>query len=144
MATAEQTLTPEMAAAFRAVMLDGVTRELEITKKVLAAIPDAKAQYKPDPHARTAWELAWHLSRVSQQSQHPPPRSACNLPPSDGLQVPVHLRGQLRRAVAGNSARDQRGLIVFEATWKPPRGAAFFIAQPRVVVPDIGRTSGRR
>jgi uncharacterized damage-inducible protein DinB len=67
MATAEQTLTPEMAAAFRAVMLDGVTRELEITKKVLAAIPDAKAQYKPDPHARTAWELAWHLANSDVQ-----------------------------------------------------------------------------
>jgi hypothetical protein len=67
MATAQQTLTPEMAAGFRAVMLDGVTRELEITKKVLAAIPDSKAQYKPDPNARTAWELAWHLANSDVQ-----------------------------------------------------------------------------
>jgi len=67
MATAQQALTPEMAAAFCAVMLDGVTRELEITKKVLAAIPDAKAQYKPDPNARTAWELAWHLANSDVQ-----------------------------------------------------------------------------
>ena len=56
-----------MAAGFRQVMLDGVTRELEITKKVLAAIPDAKAQYQPDPHARTAWELAWHLANTDVQ-----------------------------------------------------------------------------
>jgi uncharacterized damage-inducible protein DinB len=67
MANEQQALTPEMAAGFRAVMLDGVTRELEITKKVIAAIPDAKAQYKPDPHARTAWELAWHLANSDVQ-----------------------------------------------------------------------------
>ncbi len=67
MATAQQALTPEMAAGFRAVMLDGVTRELETTKKVLAAIPDAKAEYRPDPHARTAWELAWHLANTDVQ-----------------------------------------------------------------------------
>jgi uncharacterized damage-inducible protein DinB len=67
MANEQQALTPQMAAAFRAVMLDGVTRELEITKKVLAAIPDSKAQYKPDPNARTAWELAWHLANSDVQ-----------------------------------------------------------------------------
>jgi hypothetical protein len=31
MATAQQGLTPEMAAGFREVMLDGVTRDLEIS-----------------------------------------------------------------------------------------------------------------
>jgi uncharacterized damage-inducible protein DinB len=67
MATAQQAFTPEMAANSCEVMLDGVIRELEITKKVLAAIPDAKAQYKPDPHARTAWELAWHLANSDVQ-----------------------------------------------------------------------------
>ena len=68
MATTAQTgLTPEFAAGFRQVMLDGVTRELETTKKVLAAIPDAKAQYQPDPHARTAWDLAWHLANTDVQ-----------------------------------------------------------------------------
>jgi len=67
MATAQQALTPQMAAGFCEVMLDGVTRELEITKKVISAIPDGKAQYRPDPHARTAWELAWHLANSDVQ-----------------------------------------------------------------------------
>jgi len=67
MATAQQALTPEMAAGFCQVMLDGVTGELEITKKVLSAIPDDKAQYRPDPNARTAWELAWHLANTDVQ-----------------------------------------------------------------------------
>ena len=68
MATTTQSgLTPEFALAFQQVMLDGVTRELETTKKVLAAIPDGKAQYRPDPNARTAWELAWHLANSDVQ-----------------------------------------------------------------------------
>ena len=67
MATAQQALTPAMAAGFCQVMLDGVTGELEITKRVLAAVPDDKAQYRPDPHARSAWELAWHLANTDVQ-----------------------------------------------------------------------------
>lgn len=59
--------TPEFALAYRAMMLDGVARELEITKRVIAAIPEAKRDYRPDPHARTAWELAWHLANTNVQ-----------------------------------------------------------------------------
>jgi uncharacterized damage-inducible protein DinB len=62
-----QGLSPEFALGFRAVMLDGVTRELETTKKVLAAIPDAKSDFRPDPSARTAWELAWHIANTDVQ-----------------------------------------------------------------------------
>jgi len=65
--SAEQCLTPEFAASFRQVMLDGVTRELETTKKVIAAIPDSKSDYRPDPNARSAWELAWHLANTDVQ-----------------------------------------------------------------------------
>ena len=65
--TAQPGLTPEFASGVRDMMLDGVTRELETTKKVLAAIPDAKAQYRPDPNGRTAWELAWHLANTDVQ-----------------------------------------------------------------------------
>ena len=59
--------TPEFALGMRQAMLDGVLRELEITKRVLAAIPDARSDYRPDPHARTAWELAWHLANTDVQ-----------------------------------------------------------------------------
>jgi uncharacterized damage-inducible protein DinB len=65
--SAAQGLTPEFAAGYRAMMLDGVTRELEITKKVLAAIPDSKKDYRHDPNCRTAWELAWHLANTDVQ-----------------------------------------------------------------------------
>jgi uncharacterized damage-inducible protein DinB len=59
--------TPEFAATYCAMMLDGVAREMEITKKVLGAVPDAKSDYRPDPHARTARELAWHIANTDVQ-----------------------------------------------------------------------------
>ena len=46
MATAQQGPTPEFALAYRDIMLMGLTNELQATKKVLAAIPDAKRDYK--------------------------------------------------------------------------------------------------
>ena len=59
--------TPDFVLAYRAMMLDGVANEVEITKKVIAAIPDGRRDYRPDPHARTAWELAWHLANTDVQ-----------------------------------------------------------------------------
>jgi uncharacterized damage-inducible protein DinB len=62
-----QQITPEFVLGFRAVMLDGFKREAETTRKVIAAIPDAKSDYRPDPNARTAKELAWHLANTDVQ-----------------------------------------------------------------------------
>ena len=59
--------TPEFALGYRQIMLDGLRREVETTKKVIAAVPDAKSTYKPDPNARTAWELAWHTANTDVQ-----------------------------------------------------------------------------
>ena len=67
MATAQQGPTPEFAVAYRDAILQGFDNEVQITKKVLAAIPDAKRDYRPDPNARTAWELAWHLANTDIQ-----------------------------------------------------------------------------
>jgi uncharacterized damage-inducible protein DinB len=58
----QQALSLEFALAYRSMMLDGIVREAECTKKVIAAVPDAQSHYKPDPHARTAKELASHLA----------------------------------------------------------------------------------
>jgi uncharacterized damage-inducible protein DinB len=62
-----QGMPAEFALGYRQMMLDGLGRELEITKNVIAAIPDDKSTYRPDPHARTAWELAWHLANTDVQ-----------------------------------------------------------------------------
>lgn len=60
-------MTPDFAAGFRAIMLDGISREVEITKKVLAAVPDEKSDYRPDSNARSARELAWHIANTDVQ-----------------------------------------------------------------------------
>lgn len=62
-----QGLTPEFVLAYRAMMLDGIQGEAEVTKRVIAAVPDAKSDYKPDPNARTAKELAWHIANTDIQ-----------------------------------------------------------------------------
>ena len=62
-----QGLSPEFALGYRAMMLDGVVREAACTKKVIAAIPDEKSDYRPDPNARSAKELAWHLANSDIQ-----------------------------------------------------------------------------
>jgi len=67
MSAPQPSLSPEFAAGLREIMLQGLARELETTKKVLAAIPDDKRNYRPDPKSRTAWELAWHLASSDVQ-----------------------------------------------------------------------------
>jgi uncharacterized damage-inducible protein DinB len=54
--------TPEFAVAFTTFMLDSMEREMEVTHKVLAAVPEAQREFRPDPKSRTAFELAWHLA----------------------------------------------------------------------------------
>ena len=60
-------LTPEFACAYRDMMIEGLNGEMQITRKVIAAVPDAASHYKPDPHARTARELAWHIANSDVQ-----------------------------------------------------------------------------
>ncbi|HZQ95268.1 MAG TPA: DinB family protein [Candidatus Sulfotelmatobacter sp.] len=62
-----QGMTPEFAAGLCAMMLDGIQREVECTKRVIAAVPDNKSDYRPDPNARTAKELAWHIANTDVQ-----------------------------------------------------------------------------
>ena len=67
MSAPQPSLSPEFAAGLRDIMVQGLARELETTKKVLAAIPNDKRDYRPDPKSRTAWELAWHLASSDVQ-----------------------------------------------------------------------------
>jgi uncharacterized damage-inducible protein DinB len=60
--------TPEFAETYCQMMLDGLANEVEITKRVLAAVPESECDgYRPDPHARNARELAWHIANTDIQ-----------------------------------------------------------------------------
>jgi len=41
---------------------DYTRKEMPVTKGVIDAVPESRKEYRPDPKARTANELAWHLA----------------------------------------------------------------------------------
>jgi len=67
MATPQQGPSPEFAVTYRDMMLAGFQNEVKTTKKVLEAIPEGKREFKPDPQARSAWDLAWHIANTDVQ-----------------------------------------------------------------------------
>src|SRR5260370_20713698 len=57
------TPSTDFASGFREMLLDDYTRkEMPTTKPVIAAIPESRKEYRPDPKARSARQLAWHLA----------------------------------------------------------------------------------
>lgn len=59
--TSAPTVDPKFATQLRDHYCDMIAMEVPHTKRVLAAIPADKKSYKPDPHARTAHDLAEHI-----------------------------------------------------------------------------------
>jgi len=57
-------ISTEYAVTTRDWALAGFEREMMATKRVIAAIPEDKKHWKPDPKAKTAEELAWHIASV--------------------------------------------------------------------------------
>ena len=58
------TLQPEQATLLLQQALGTLMREHETTRKVIEAIPVDKGDYRPDPFAKTADELAWHIANA--------------------------------------------------------------------------------
>ncbi len=57
-------MSPDFLLALRGVFLQSFASEHPVTKKVIAAIPDENHDYRPDPKAKTAIELGWHIASV--------------------------------------------------------------------------------
>jgi uncharacterized damage-inducible protein DinB len=55
-------MQPEHATILRNFCIPMLEQEAKTTRKVIAAIPENKRDYKPDPSARSAFDLAWHLA----------------------------------------------------------------------------------
>lgn len=56
-------LTADQARLFvHTLLLEMVKRESHTTKSVLAAVPNAHLDYRPDPNAKTAQELVRHIA----------------------------------------------------------------------------------
>ena len=54
-------ITPEQATFLLQYQLPSVKNEHRTTAAVIAAIPNARGEYRPDPQSKTAVELAWHV-----------------------------------------------------------------------------------
>jgi uncharacterized damage-inducible protein DinB len=54
-------MTPDQAKFLLAVTLPIIKTEHETTKRVIEAIPLEKDDYRPEPVAKSALELAWHI-----------------------------------------------------------------------------------
>ena len=60
-------LTPEHAAFLLQLELPAQKNEHATTKRVIEAIPLDKGDYRPDPHSKTALELAWHITAAEHR-----------------------------------------------------------------------------
>jgi uncharacterized damage-inducible protein DinB len=57
-------MNPEQAAFVAQLYIQGLENEYKITGRVLAAVPENKKDFRLDPNARTAFELATHIATV--------------------------------------------------------------------------------
>lgn len=57
-------MTPEEASVLANHLLSRMQHESAVTAKVIAALPEDKSNYRIHPKARTALELAWHMTSV--------------------------------------------------------------------------------
>jgi uncharacterized damage-inducible protein DinB len=55
-------MTSEQATFLRQITLPVLDHEAKTTHTVLAAVPADKPDYRPDPNARSAFEMAWHIA----------------------------------------------------------------------------------
>ena len=61
MSAAQSALTSDFIFAYRELILSTIVAESKTTRKVIAAVPEAGREFRPDPASRTARELAWHI-----------------------------------------------------------------------------------
>ncbi len=60
-------LSPEQATFLLHWELNSLKNEQAATRNVIAAIPFEKAEYRPDPHSKSAIELAWHIAATENR-----------------------------------------------------------------------------
>jgi uncharacterized damage-inducible protein DinB len=59
-------MQPEQAYGVAQFLLRNVENEQKTTRRVLAAVPSDRGDYRPDPKSKTAFDLAWHLASSEQ------------------------------------------------------------------------------
>jgi uncharacterized damage-inducible protein DinB len=60
-------LQPEQGIFLQQMALPALKNEHGTTRRVIEAIPTDKGDYRPDPNAKSALELAWHISAAQHR-----------------------------------------------------------------------------
>jgi uncharacterized damage-inducible protein DinB len=63
-------MTADQASFLLATSLVSLRNEHQVTKRVIEAIPTQNSDYRPDPAAKTAMELAWHMVAAEKRFFH--------------------------------------------------------------------------
>jgi uncharacterized damage-inducible protein DinB len=61
------TLQPEQGVLLMQTLLPPLQHEHRTTKSIIEAIPTENSDYRPDPNAKSAMELAWHIAAAQQR-----------------------------------------------------------------------------
>jgi uncharacterized damage-inducible protein DinB len=78
------------------IFLPTLLREHGTTKKVLAAIPEDKGEYSPEPVARTAGDLAWHIASAEMMFMDAVINGKFQIPPAprpEAIRTPPDILG---------------------------------------------------
>ena len=59
-------MQPDQASTVLQFLLPAIEREHQTTAKILAAVPNDKSGYQPDPRSMTAATLVWHIASSEQ------------------------------------------------------------------------------
>jgi uncharacterized damage-inducible protein DinB len=98
-------LTPDLAEFWLQDLLLGTLKnESRTTKKILEAVPADKAEYRPDPFARTAMELVRHIAAAEMRFLETTINAA--FPTTAGLPESVKTPAEVAAWYSENFARN--------------------------------------
>ena len=81
-------LQPEQALVALRMALPIIQREYQTTRTVIEAIPLNNGDYKPEPIAKTALELAWHIVAAEHRFFSGVAAGALDFTPRPGRKMP--------------------------------------------------------
>ena len=127
-------MSAEIASAVREMRAQSLGFEMATTAKVIAAIPEAQRDFKPEPMARCAYEIAWHITeaRLGQ--------SLCTGiggDPVTGLDFVMVLE------MFRNDASTRGVVLVGEVGGKAEELAAEYIVETKYPKPVVAYIAGR-
>jgi uncharacterized damage-inducible protein DinB len=101
------TLQPEQGVLLMQTLMPALQNEHRTTKSVIESIPAEKSDYRPDPNAKSAMELAWHISAAQQRFLSGVAAGGFDFAPlhkPETVRTPADIAGWYAEKFAKNSA----------------------------------------